>query len=199
MSAPVVSLCSPVNSIRVLYIVERAISKSASILVCCVGPVLGRRGGPLTARASEQHQQSSDRVALCTSELGLLHVRVAALADDLSSGQEALCCQLPCCRLQAAAHFGCVLVCCVLFAGALERNLAPMVATDTVPETKPRPVSVGVSGVAFPHPEKVSRPAHAAVELCCRSSSCLSLSNSGAGNAVCLVGLHLAVCRGGCS
>lgn len=44
-------------------------------------------------------------------------------------------------------------VCC---AGALERNLAPLVATDVVPDAKPRPVAVNVSGVAFPHPEKVS-------------------------------------------
>lgn len=45
-------------------------------------------------------------------------------------------------------------VCCC--AGALERNLAPLVATDVVPDAKPRPVAVAVSGVAFPHPEKVS-------------------------------------------
>lgn len=45
-------------------------------------------------------------------------------------------------------------VCCC--SGALERNLAPLVATDIVPDAQPRPVAVAVSGVAFPHPEKVS-------------------------------------------
>lgn len=44
---------------------------------------------------------------------------------------------------------------CGDYEGALERNLAPLVATDVVPDAKPRPVAVAVSGVAFPHPEKV--------------------------------------------
>jgi hypothetical protein len=45
----------------------------------------------------------------------------------------------------------------VYSAGALERNLAPLVASDIAPVPQPRPVAVTVSGVAFPHPEKVSR------------------------------------------
>jgi hypothetical protein len=43
----------------------------------------------------------------------------------------------------------------VTVSGALERNLVPLVASDIPPDVKPRPVEVAVSGVAFPHPEKV--------------------------------------------
>lgn len=49
-------------------------------------------------------------------------------------------------------HYMCM---SVSAAGALERNLVPLVASDIPPDVKPRPVEVAVSGVAFPHPEKV--------------------------------------------
>lgn len=183
----------PSVSAKCLYLELKEL-KSSQQAIGCVGLVLS--GAARRAVSSINSQQHVWLLALQTLECCM--VRVATLADNCSPVQETLRASFHAVGSKLQPVSVVCLCACVLLAGALERNLAPMVATDIVPETKPRPVSVGVSGVAFPHPEKVGRLAQAAVELC-RSSSCLLFTSSGAEGVACPVELHVAVFRGGCS
>lgn len=54
--------------------------------------------------------------------------------------------------LQPAAAVPCDVLMSV---GALERNLFPLVESEVLQQVAAKPVQVAVSGVAFPHPEKV--------------------------------------------